>query len=108
MTVENAGDRMKQLIEGALNRLAMGESITWDLALGVAQGPTGPFPVYTLLVGIPSALIGQRQVGIAQIPFDAELTEESAYESVRNMLNQMRDERSQELSASNGSGGLIK
>lgn len=52
-------DTINQHVAATLRTTALGERVTWDAALQLANGPQGPAPIVAIYLQIPSPLIGQ-------------------------------------------------
>lgn len=89
--------------------------INWDLSLSIMPDEQGnAMAVYTIVVSIPGAVLGTRQMVLGQIPFDANHTYDGIEQVAGQMLEHLLAERSRLLSQNggpvsplNGNGRLV-
>lgn len=92
------GTLSKWIAEGVI-RSAANEEVRWDITLSVQPDENGnPVGVYSILMSIHSGNIGGPWITlIGQIPFDAQHSAEGIYGVVQQILEGLREERSQYL-----------
>ncbi len=97
-------DRLNSWIEDAVSRNRLGEDLWWDSGLVVLpQGVTMGISVW-----MPSLILGQSLVATAAIPNPVAISEDEVNDLIRQLIEQMREQRSRQAVSSNGqgSGGL--
>lgn len=92
-------DTLSDWMAEGVRRAAGTEEVRWDISLSVQPDENGnPLGVYSILMSIHSGNIGGSWITlIGQIPFAAEHSEEGVHNVARQMLEGLRDERSQYL-----------
>lgn len=99
-------ERFSPVIEKALESVAMGETITWEM--GVAVIPTGAAPL--VWVSIPHLILGQNVQGTIVLQKGPSTPDEELSTALVTLVGQLRDHRdasaAEEMGLNtNGNGG---
>lgn len=98
------GMKMTEMIQSALDRLALGETIEYDFAMAPVQTEQGMMPVYMVKLMAPTIVLGQWAVYMGMVPNQRPSQEEIdavVTEGLRQ-INQQKAEHSRVISG-NGS-----
>lgn len=92
-------ETLSKWISEGVTRSAANEEVRWDITLSVQPDEQGnPVGVYSILMSIHSGNIGGNWITlIGQIPFAAQHSAEGIHGVVRQILDGLREERSQYL-----------
>lgn len=93
-------DRLSEWVAQGIRENSLGEdNVHWDVFVNVQADAQGnPFVVYAINISIPGAILGQRIAALAQVPFDHALSSrEDLVESLRTMIENLKEQRSQSL-----------
>jgi len=96
-------ERIAPWIEKAVESQSAGDSVLWEMALH--QIPNGGFGL-ALILTMPGAVIGSVIHSVSIIGHPAGLTEVEANDMVRQMIENLRTQRSKQLADING-GGIV-
>ena len=103
--------RVAPWFDRAFRTHALGERLTWEITLALAQTEQGPIPHLLVYAQLPAATLGQMHGMAAQMPVFS-LSGEQVDRDVAGLVAQLLEARRAELATSNGhgsppAGGLI-
>lgn len=88
--------QVEEAVEEVLAEIALGEDISYHATLQMAQGPQGPMPLWTLLLAIPSPVLGSVLSTMAIIP-EGTPTQHSIRGACAEMVGNLLKQRSSML-----------
>lgn len=95
--IERLSERITPWLADAIAVHALGERVTWDVALTVVPTEQGPTPMLMIYLEIPAAVLGEYHSHVSLMPPHG-LTQLGIEQTVKAGVGQLLDVRSRALS----------